>query len=243
MRALFDATGEVLIVTGGAAGIGAAVAARYAELGGTAEILDVVDAPEFEGRPGINTHRVDVSDRAAVLTAIADVIARHGRVDGLIAGAAVQTRTPIADMDPDEWRHTHAVNLDGVIWAIQGVLPQMRAQRAGSIVVFSSGLAHQGRAGASAYASSKGAIVPLAKSLAAEVAADNVRVNVVFPGVIDTEQFRRANPGAERAHWEKTTGVGTPIDVVGPLLYLLSDAATMTGSILSRDRAFPSSRP
>ena len=67
MRAVFDAAGEVLIVTGGAMGIGAAVAARYAELGGTAEILDVVDAPEFEDRPGINTQRVDVSDRAAVL--------------------------------------------------------------------------------------------------------------------------------------------------------------------------------
>ena len=109
--------------------------------------------------------------------------------------------------------------------------------------MFSSGLAHQGRAGASAYASSKGAIVPLAKSLAAEVAADNVRVNVVFPGVIDTEQFRRANPGLSGR-----TGRGPP--ALAPrrtssarCLYLLSDAATMTGSILSRDRAFPSSRP
>jgi NAD(P)-dependent dehydrogenase (short-subunit alcohol dehydrogenase family) len=239
MRAVFDAGGEVLIVTGGAMGIGAALATRYAELGGTAEILDVADAPEFEDRPGINTHRVDVSDRSQVVASIADIIARHGRVDGLIAGAAVQPRTPVADMDPGEWRHTLAVNLDGVVWAIQAVLPQMRAQRTGSIVVFSSGLAHQGRAGASAYASSKGAIVPLVKSLAAEVAADNVRVNVVFPGVIDTEQFRRANPGSERVHWEKTTGVGSPADVAGPLLYLLSDAATMTGSILSRDRAFP----
>ena len=243
MKAVFDAAGEVLIVTGGAMGIGAAVAARYAELGGTVEILDVVDAPELSDRPGISTQRVDVSDRAQVRASIVEIIARHGRIDGLIAGAAVQPRTPIADMDPDEWRQTLTVNLDGAVWAIQAVLPQMRAQRAGSIVLFSSGLALQGRAGASAYAASKGAIVPLVKSVAAEVAADNVRVNVVFPGVIDTQQFRQANPGAERAHWERTTGVGCPGDVVGPVLYLLSDAATMTGSILSRDRAFPVSHP
>jgi NAD(P)-dependent dehydrogenase (short-subunit alcohol dehydrogenase family) len=243
MRAAFDASGEVLVVTGGAMGIGAAVAARYAELGGTAEVIDVVDAPELADRRGINVHSVDVSDRAEVLASVADIVARHGRVDGLIAGAAVQPRTPVAEMNPDEWRRTLAVNLDGVLWAIQAVLPQMRAQRAGSIVVFSSGLAHQGRAGASAYASSKGAIVPLVKSLAAEVAADNVRVNVVFPGVIDTQQFRRANPGAEREHWEEATGIGAPDDVVGPLLYLLSDAATMTGSILTRDRVFPWRNP
>jgi 3-oxoacyl-[acyl-carrier protein] reductase len=142
-------------------------------------------------------------------------------------------------MDPEEWRRTLAVNLDGVVWCCQAVLPAMQARRSGSILVFASGLANFGRAQASAYAASKAALVAYAKSLAAEVADDHVRVNVVFPGVIDTPQFREANPtGGEREHWEKTTGVGTPDDVAGPLMFLLSDAATMTGSILTRDRAY-----
>jgi NAD(P)-dependent dehydrogenase (short-subunit alcohol dehydrogenase family) len=65
-----------------------------------------------------------------------------------------------------------------------------------------------------------------------------VRVNVVAPGVLDTEQFRSANVGADRAFWQDTIGVGDPEDVVGPLLFLLSDAAAMTGSVLTRERAF-----
>jgi 3-oxoacyl-[acyl-carrier protein] reductase len=82
--------------------------------------------------------------------------------------------------------------------------------------------------------------VAYAKSLAAEVAEHRIRVNTIFPGVIDTAQFREANPdGGEREHWAKTTGIGSTDDVVGPLLFLLSDAATMTGSTLTRDRAFP----
>ncbi|HEY1566038.1 MAG TPA: SDR family oxidoreductase, partial [Solirubrobacteraceae bacterium] len=75
-------------------------------------------------------------------------------------------------------------------------------------------------------------------SLAAEVAEERIRVNTLFPGVIDTPQFRDANPAGERAHWMATTGIGVPGDVVGPLMFLLSQAATMTGSTLSRDRAF-----
>jgi len=129
-------------------------------------------------------------------------------------------------------------DLDGVVWAVQAVLPTMRAQRSGSIVVFSSGLAHMGRAEAAAYAASKGALLPFVRSLAAEVAADRVRVNVLWPGVIDTPQFQAANPGAERQHWLETTGIGEPEDVVGPLLFLLSDAASMSGSTLTRDRVF-----
>lgn len=75
--------------------------------------------------------------------------------------------------------------------------------------------------------------------MAAEVVDQRIRVNTIFPGVIDTAQFRDANPtGGEREHWQKTTGIGTSQDVVGPLLYLLSDAATMTGSTLTSDRAF-----
>lgn len=236
MRAHFDATGEVLVVTGGASGIGAAAARAYVAAGGTAVVWDV--ATGGVATRGIEHQIVDVADRDAVLGAVASVLERHGRIDGLIAGAAVQPRVAVAEMDPAAWRHTLAVNLDGVVWATQAVLPAMRRARTGSIVVVSSGLAHMGRGEASAYAASKGALVAFAKSLAAEVAEDRIRVNAIFPGVIDTPQFRSANPGEEREHWRATTGVGEPEDVTGPLLFLLSHDATMTGSTLSRDRAY-----
>lgn len=239
MKTSFDAQGEVLLVTGGAQGIGAALARAYADAGGTSIVLDVADAPELAQRSRVECHVVDISDRDAVLEVVKQVVARHGRIDALVAGAAIQPRTKVADMDPAEWRQVLAVNLDGVVWSCQAVLPHMRRAGSGAIVVFASGLALHGRAQASAYAASKGALIAYAKSLAAEVAEDRIRVNTIFPGVIDTTQFRDANPsGGEREHWQKTTGIGTSEDVVGPLLYLLSDAATMTGSTLTRDRAF-----
>ena len=238
MRATFDSAGEVLVVTGGANGIGAGVAAGFADAGGTAVVFDVAEPARPHER--VEHVRVDVSDRAAVLAAADDVVARHGRIDGLVAGAAIQPRVAVADTPEEVWRQTLAINLDGVVWASQAVLPTMTAARRGTILVFASGLALMGRADAAAYAASKGALISYAKSLAAEVAAHRIRVNTVFPGVIDTPQFQAANPtGGEREHWERTTGIGTPEDVVGPLLFLLSDAATMTGSTLTRDRAYP----
>ncbi len=99
-------------------------------------------------------------------------------------------------------------------------------------------MAATGFPGAAAYAASKAALVAFAKTLAAEVAEHRVRVNVIAPGVIDTDQFRTANLGADREHWRDTIGIGDPEDVVGPLLFLLSDAAAMTGSQLTRERAF-----
>jgi 3-oxoacyl-[acyl-carrier protein] reductase len=239
MQVTFDSTGEVLIVTGGASGIGAALARSFAEAGGTAVIFDVTEPQHGKTGHGVEWQQVDVSDRDAVLAAVSAVVERHGRIDGLVAGAAIQPRSDVAEMDPAEWRRVLSVNLDGVVWASQAVLPHMIKQRSGSILVFASGLAHMGRAQASAYAASKGALISFAKSLAAEVADDRVRVNTVFPGVIDTPQFQAANPGTEREHWSKTTGIGTPEDVTGPLLFLLSDAATMTGSTLTRDRVYP----
>jgi 3-oxoacyl-[acyl-carrier protein] reductase len=238
LRATFDAAGEVLIVTGGASGIGAALARAHARAKGTSVVFDV--QPPATEIPGVDHMHVDVADRDAVLAATHSVLQRHGRIDALVAGAAIQPRTAVIDMDPGEWRRTLAVNLDGVVWAAQAVLPAMRASRSGAIVVFASGLAHTGRAQASAYAASKGALIAFAKSLAAEVAEDRIRVNTLFPGVIDTPQFREANPGSERAHWLATTGIGAVDDVVGPLMFLLSHAATMTGSTLTRDRAFAS---
>lgn len=240
MRATFDATGQVVVITGGANGIGAALAREIGAIGGTAVVFDIAHSTDLDGAPGVEQITVDVADRDAVFAAVDRVLARHGHIDGLVAGAAIQPRTPVAEMPAEEWRRVLGVNLDGVVWSCQAVLPSMIERCSGSIVVFTSGLAHMGRAEASAYAASKGALVSFAKSLAAEVAEHRVRVNILAPGVIDTPQFRAANPwGGEREHWASTTGIGTPEDVVGPLLFLLSDAATMTGSQLTRDRAYP----
>lgn len=236
MKASFDATDRVLVVTGGASGIGAAVSAAFAAAGGTSVVLDVQEGPPT---PGVEYLRVDVADRDVVLSAGQDVVRRYGRVDGLVAGAATQPRVPVLEMSPEVWRRTVGINLDGVVWACQAFVPQMVRQRSGSVLAFASGLARTGHAEASAYATTKAGLVAFLQSLAAEVADDRVRVNCVFPGVIDTPQMRTANPaGPEYDRWLRTTGIGGPEDVVGPLMFLLSDAATMTGSILTRDRVF-----
>lgn len=234
MKVSFDATGEVVVITGGAQGIGAALAAAVNAAGGTAVVFDVVKPAD----PAVEYVEVDVADRSAVQAGVSSVLKWHGRIDGLVAGAAMQPRSPVLEMDSAEWTRVLQVNLDGVVWLCQAVVPHMVSRQSGSVVVFTSGMAVTGYAGASAYAASKAALVAFAKSLAAEVAEHRVRVNVVAPGVIDTEQFRTANAGPDREHWQDTIGVGDPEDVVGPLLFLLSDAAAMTGSVLTRERAF-----
>jgi len=237
MKATFDAVGEVLIVTGGASGIGAAIAQAFAAAGGQVVTLDIAEPSTLS--PGVHHITCDVANRDQVFDAVADVLDRHGRIDALVTAAAVQPRMPVVDTDPAAWQHVIDVNLNGVVWACQAVLPTMTKAGRGSIVVFGSGLGVNGRAEASSYAATKGAMVSFAKSLAAETVSDGVRVNVLFPGVIDTDQFQRANPpGPEREFWERTIGIGQPEDVVGPLMFLLSDAGSMTGSVLSRDRAF-----
>ena len=234
MKVSFDATGEVVVITGGAQGIGAALAAAVNAARGTAVVFDVVKPADA----AVEYVEVDVADRSSVHAGVSAVVDRYGRIDGLVAGAAVQPRSPVLEMDPAEWTRTLHVNLDGVVWTCQAVVPHMVARRSGSVVVFTSGMAVTGYAGGAAYTSSKAALIAFAKTLAAEVAQHRVRVNVIAPGVIDTEQFRTANAGADREHWHDTIGIGDPEDVVGPLLFLLSDAAAMTGSVLTRERAF-----
>ncbi|HEY1153125.1 MAG TPA: SDR family oxidoreductase, partial [Pseudolabrys sp.] len=130
------------------------------------------------------------------------------------------------------------INLNGVVWCYQAAIKGMIARRRGSIVAFTSGLAHQGWPEASAYAASKGALTAFVKSAAKEVAQHRVKFNLIAPGVIDTPQYRAANAGADHDRWRASTGVGAPEDAVGPLLFLLSDAASMTASLISRDFAY-----
>ncbi len=241
MRVRFDFEGSVLTITGGANGIGRALAVSAAEAGARVVILDLDDgAMDATARlnPRIAAMHLDVGDRDAVISTFGRIQREYGRIDGLVCGAAIQPRTAVHEMDPAEWRKVMAINLDGVVWCYQAVIGGMIARRSGSIVAFTSGLAGQGWPLASAYAASKGGLIAFVKSAAKEVAQHRVRFNLIAPGVIDTPQYRAANAGEDNERWRASTGIGDPEDVVGPLMFLLSDAATMTASTLSRDTAY-----
>jgi 2-hydroxycyclohexanecarboxyl-CoA dehydrogenase len=240
MRARFEADGDVIVVTGGANGIGRALARAAAQAGARVAVCDVDAAAlaSLSDVPGISTRRLDVADRAEVFSVLGEVERAFGRIDGLVCSAAIQPRSPVHEMEPAAWERVLRTNLDGVVWCYQAVVAGMIARRSGSIIAFTSGLAQQGWPGASAYAASKAALIAFAKSAAKEIVPHRVRFNLVAPGVIDTPQYREANAGADDARWRASVGVGQPEDVVGALMFLLSDQATMTGSIISRDFAY-----
>jgi 2-hydroxycyclohexanecarboxyl-CoA dehydrogenase len=241
MRARFEGEGDVIVVTGGAGGIGRALACAAAQAGARVVVCDV-DEPAMATLSevsGISTRRLDVADRADVFAGLGEVERRFGKIDGLVCAAAIQPRSPVHLMEAAAWERVLRINLDGVVWCYQAAVAGMIARRSGSIIAFTSGLAHQGWREASAYAASKAALIAFAKSAAKEIAQHRVRFNVIAPGVIDTPQYRAANAGADDAHWRATVGVGRPEDAIGPLLFLLSDQATMTASIISRDIAYP----
>jgi 2-hydroxycyclohexanecarboxyl-CoA dehydrogenase len=242
MKARFEADGDVIVITGGANGIGRALADAVVQVGGRVVICDVDEKAMAEAKAAnalIATRRLDVSDRDAVMKTFAGIEAEFGRIDGLVCAAAIQPRHLVHETSPDEWRRVISINLDGVVWCYQAAIKGMIARRRGSIIAFSSGLAHQGWPEASAYAATKGALIAFVKSAAKEVARHRVKVNLIAPGVIDTPQYRAANQGADHERWKNSIGVGTPDDVVGPLMFLLSDAASMTASVISRDLAYP----
>ena len=245
MRARFEAESDVIVVTGGANGIGRALACAAAKTGARVVVCDVDEAAmaALSAVPGIATRRLDVSDHAGTLATLRAVERDFGRIDGLVCAAAIQPRTVVHEMDPAEWDRVLRINLSGVLWCYQAVVAGMIERRSGSIIAFTSGMAHQGWPGASAYAASKAALIAFAKSAAKEIAQHRVRFNLIAPGVLDTPQYRVANAGADDARWRASVGVGQPEDAVGPLLFLLSDQATMTASIISRDFAYPVQEP
>lgn len=246
MNVTFDFSGEVILITGAGSGIGAALARACSEAGGTVYAADVDGGAAktvSEQAPGPGTVEpveLDVSDEPAVRGAVERILARHGRIDALVAGAAIQPRVVVAEMSGEEWQRTLDVNVNGVFHCTRAVLPAMAARRRGSIVAFTSGLATAGWAKASAYAASKGALVSFVRCLAKELAEVNVRANVISPGVTATPIFLDTNTDVEQDHYRRTTGIGTPDQVVPILMFLISDAsATLTGAVVSRDVIIP----
>lgn len=238
----------VILITGAGSGIGAALARHCAREGATVIAVDRRHDPLLGGleagaRRHIDVRKVDVADEAAVAALIGDVKNKYPRLDAAVLGAAVQYRTDLDRMDSAQWREVIDVNLNGVFYCLQAIIPLLKAQRAGAIVAFTSGLALTGWPGASAYAASKAALIGMIKSAAHELKAYNVRANVLSPGVRATPLFMDVSSETEREYYRQSIGIGEPDGVVPTLLYLISDASANLTGVVIEHRISPSGEP
>ena len=191
MGNLFDITGNVILVTGGGAGIGKGIVMGLAGAGARVVAWDVDDigladtaAEAKDSGFAVATARVDVTDAAAVQAATDAIVAEFGRLNAVFINAGVSGKAgPAIDMDLDNWRKVHAVNLDGAFITAQAAAWHMRAAGRGKIIFTASvwGLRGTRPAQVAAYMSSKGAIVSLTRQLALELAPHNINVNGIAP--------------------------------------------------------------
>ncbi len=245
---LFDLTGKVAIVTGSTKGIGRAMAAGLADAGASVvvssrkqELCDAV-AKEIANETGAATLGLacHVGEWDAIPPFVEAVRERFGRIDVLVNNAGINpARIGIVDMSLDYWRKLFSVNLEGPLRTSQCVAPIMRDQGGGSIVNIATMAAYSGGASICAYGASKAALVNLTKSMAQEWASWNVRVNVLSPGPFMSEMMEggeRTAPGFLDlvANGTLMKRIADPGEIVGPVLYLASDASSfVTGDDIS----------
>lgn len=234
--------GKIAVVTGAASGLGEATCARLTEEGAVVVGLDLAEPTT----PVAGFHQVDVTDEAALATAIHAVAATHGRVDVLATFAGVAGGGPVHGVEASEWARVIAVNLTGTYLSCKHALRHMIEQRSGSIVTVASVEGIEGTEGGSAYNASKGGVVLLTKNMAIDYGRLGIRANAVCPGFIDTPMFR-AVLGSEtmsafrdeyREH-HKLGRFGQPAEIASAVAFLASDDASfITGHALLVDGGY-----
>jgi 3-oxoacyl-[acyl-carrier protein] reductase len=234
--------GRVALVTGASRGIGRAIALGLAERGATVVAAARGDnaAPtvaEIASRGGrAETAALDVTDDGAVTALVADIVARHGRIDVLVNNAGITRDQLMLRMKREDWDAVLTTNLTAAYTCSQAVLKPMVKQRAGRIVNLTSVVGQSGNAGQANYAASKAGLIGFTKALALEVASRNITVNAVAPGLVDTDMTRAISKDAheEWAARIPLKRLGTPEDVAAAVLFLASDeAAYITGHVLA----------
>lgn len=243
-----DLAGTVAIVTGGSDGIGRATAALLARRGATVvicarrpEVLgEAKNAIEGEGGK-VETFQLDVSDEAAFAGLIADVAARHGRLDFLVNNAMSVHYAPISKLTTEHWRKDFAVNAEAVFVGTKAAMKVMAKQGKGSIVNVASTTAIRATANMSSYSASKAALIQFSAVAAMEGARSGIRVNVIVPGQVQTAATADFATKAPESAAKTTEAIpmgrgGEPGELAEAIVFMLSDAASyITGVALPVD--------
>ena len=219
--------GKTAIVTGGAAGIGAAIVERFRQEGSNVVIFDLN-----------GENKVDITDYEAVKKAVADA----GPVDILVNNAGWDMFKPFLKTDPAFWQKIISINLVGAMNMLHCVLPGMVARGGGKVVSVASDAGRVGSSGEAVYSACKGGIIALTKTLARELASKGVRLNTVCPGLTETNMLTEfmkgaGNPDKLAEAYRRAIPIGRlgkPEDIPGAILFLASDDAEfITGQTLS----------
>jgi len=239
---MLDFGGKVAIVTGASRGIGRGIAEMLATRGALVvagaradNATATVDAICQSGGRA-EAVALDVTDSASVEAMVTGVLERHGHVDVLVNNAGITRDQLMLRMKRQEWDEVIATNLTAAFTCAQAVIKPMIKQRSGRIISVSSVVGQMGNAGQANYAASKAGLIGFSLALAREVASRNITVNVVAPGMIDTD-MTRAVVGKSQSDWEALIPLkrlGLPADIAAAVCFLASDEASyITGHVLA----------
>lgn len=242
-------SGRTVVVTGGASGMGAACARQFAANGGSVVIVDrneslatAVAASIGAGVPLIG----DVADSSFCDSVMAEATRRHGGVDVLVNAAGVIVRARGEDTTDAQWHHIMGVNVSGTFFMCRAAIAAMKIRGGGAVVNFGSIWGDLGSSGVAAYCASKGAVHNLTRALAMDHAADNIRVNAVCPGEVNTPMLasERVGPVTDEILAAIAASVpmgrlAEPEEIANVVVFLASRGASyMTGSLVSVDAGF-----
>jgi len=240
--------GKVIVITGGGSGIGHGTALLFARERSRVVILDWNDSNSQEVTDQVQAAggeclfiKADVSNSAEIQRATKKIVEHWGRIDVLFANAAVQINKPLAETTDDDWDQTIDVNLKGAFLCSKHVIPVMREQKQGCIIVCSSGHAFQTYPNYAAYAATKGGLVAFMRAAALDCAPYGIRVNCIIPGATDSPLLRyhlRNCPEDEQRILDSIPlgRFATPEDIAKGVRFLASsDASYITGTWLAVD--------
>ena len=231
--------GRVVVVTGGARGIGDAIGCSFLEQGATVICLDLQDP--VEPRDGVRYLRADISDPASVHAAFEDIARHDGRVDVLVNNAGIQRVGLIGELSYDTWAAVIDTNITGAFLCDSQVVPVMRRQGSGAIVHIASGAAFNGLPGRAAYSVAKAGLLALTRVMAVELAPVGVRVNAVAPGFTRTGLVNQAlDDGSLQEDWmvERVPlgRLAEPEEIARVVRFLAgADASFVTGQVIVVD--------